>query len=79
MRMAKIARARNYFVAAIVEVNPMSREVLAEVRRWLRRPSGGHEGGSESFFGSFVSIFVNNKVRRSERTWKIRSQLFYKP
>ncbi len=71
---------RFYFVAAIVEVNPMSPEVLAQVRRWLRRPAlSPHRRGEESFFGSFVSIFVNDKIRRAQRTFKVRSQPFYRP
>ena len=68
-----------YFVAVIAEVNPMSEALLAEVRKWLRNPSGDHRGtGSESFFGSFVSIFVNNKIRSAEKTFRVRSQPFYR-
>lgn len=68
-----------YFVAVIAEVNPMSEALLAEVRRWLRNPSGDHRGaGSESFFGSFVSIFVNNKIKSAEKTYRVRSQPFYR-
>jgi hypothetical protein len=68
-----------YFVAVIAEVNPISEELLSEVRRWLRNPYGGHrQVGGESFFGSFVSIFINNKVRRAERTFRLRTQPFYR-
>jgi hypothetical protein len=68
-----------YFVAVIAEVNPMSEALLAEVRKWLRNPSGDRRGaGSESFFGSFVSIFVNNKIRSAEKTFRVRSQPFYR-
>jgi hypothetical protein len=68
-----------YFVAVIAEVNPMSEQLLEEVRRWLRNPHGGHRRvSSESFFGSFVSIFVNNKIRRAEKTFRLRTQPFYR-
>jgi len=75
-----LERGRYFFVAALVEINPMRPELLAEVRRWLRRPSPGRRqlGSGESFFGSFVSIFVNNKIRRAEKTFKVRSQLFFR-
>ena len=78
--ISQIAKSEMYFVAAIVEVNPMQEEVLAEVRRWLRTPYRRHnQMGGESFFGSFVSIFINNKIRRAEQTFKVRTQLFYRP
>jgi hypothetical protein len=68
-----------YFVAVIAEVNPMSEELLEEVRRWLRNPAGEHRRGSEgSLFGSFVSIFVNNKIRSAEKTFRFRTQPFYR-
>jgi hypothetical protein len=68
-----------YFVALIAEVNPMSEELLEEVRRWLRNPAGEHRRGSEgSLFGSFVSIFVNNKIRSAEKTFRFRTQPFYR-
>ena len=69
--------AKSYFVAVLVEINPMSPEVLAAVRRWLRKPLRRQVGG-DSLFGSFVSIFVNDKIRRAERTFKLRSQSFYR-
>lgn len=77
-RTANLRKDSLYFVAVIAEVNPMSEALLAEVRRWLRSPYGGRRGsGSESFFGSFVSIFVNNKIRSAERTMRVRTQLVY--
>lgn len=78
-RIDQIRPNTQYFIAVIAEVNPISEELLAEVRRWLRNPHGGHrQVGSESFFGSFVSIFVNNKIRRAEKTFRLRSQPFYR-
>lgn len=76
-RVGQLARGPRYFVAVIAEVNPVDERLLAEVRRWLRNPHGGHRNvGSESFFGSFVSIFVNNKIRRAEKTFRIKTQPF---
>jgi hypothetical protein len=68
-----------FFVGLVVEVNPVSEELLAEVRRWLARDADKPRvTGESSFFGSFVSIFVNPKVPVADRTLKLRSQLFYR-
>lgn len=67
-----------YFIGIIAEVNPMSDELLEEVRRWLRNPYSEHRQGSgESFFGSFVSIFVNKRIRTAERVFRLRTQPFF--
>lgn len=77
--IAGIKKGKTYFVATIVEVNPMRPEVLAEIRRWLRRPATRpRQIGGQSIFGSFVSIFVNNKIRRAQKTFKVRSQPFFR-
>lgn len=69
----------HHFVGVIVEVNPISEELLAEVRRWLARDSARDSvAGNSSFFGSFVSIFVNPKIPEADRILKFRSQYFYR-
>ncbi|MBW2731068.1 MAG: DUF4390 domain-containing protein [Deltaproteobacteria bacterium] len=75
---SRIKSGKRYYVAVVVEVNPMSRKVLAAVRRWLRKPTRRQVGG-ESLFGSFVSIFVNDEIRRAEKTFKFRTQDFFLP
>jgi hypothetical protein len=78
-RLEQVKPGAQYFVALIAEVNPMSEALLEEVRRWLRTPYGDHRRpGGESFFGSFVSIFVNNKIRSAEKTFRLRTQPFYR-
>jgi hypothetical protein len=69
---------RTYFLEVLVEVNPVTPELVAEVRRWLTRPRGG-QVGTESFFGSFVSIFANPGVPAADRTLRFRSQPFRRP
>jgi len=69
----------HHFLAAVVELNPVSAESLAEMRRWLTKPSGEAKlDTSSSFFGSFVSIFVNPKLRGADRVLSLRSQPFYR-
>jgi hypothetical protein len=67
-----------FFVAVLVEVNPVAPELLADVRRWLARPRVGQVGGDASFFGSFVSVFVNPKISAADRTLRFRTQDFYR-
>jgi hypothetical protein len=68
-------------VEVIAELNPMSEELLDSIRRWLRSPQGGHRriAQGDNFFGSVVSIFVNNRIGRSDRMVHFRSQTFSAP
>jgi hypothetical protein len=69
----------HHFVAMVVERNPVSPELLAELRRWLSRPAGETSlDSSSSFFGSFVSVFVNPKLELADRRLRVRSQPFYR-
>jgi hypothetical protein len=65
-------------VALAAELNPVSAETLAEVRRWLSQGGGGLDRGG-SFFGSFVSVFVNPKLAEADRVLRLRSQPFFRP
>jgi hypothetical protein len=76
--LGRIAVGPHHFLALVVELNPVSPELLAEMRRWLSRPAGEALDSSSSFFGSFVSVFVNPKVERADRMLRIRSQPFYR-
>jgi hypothetical protein len=63
-----------------VDLNPLSPDVVAEVRHWLvRPPAQGHLGPADSFFGSFVSIFVNPQIEESDRRIEFLSQPFLEP
>jgi hypothetical protein len=68
-----------HFIGLIVEVNPVSPELLGEVRKWLAKGADRpRAAGDSSIFGSFVSIFVNPKVPEADRVLKLRSQRFYR-
>ena len=71
--LATLDPRKTYFVGVIVEVNPVTPELVAEVRKWLTRPRGG-QVGTDSLFGSFVTIFANPKVPEADRTLRFRSQ-----
>jgi hypothetical protein len=67
-----------YHVSLRADLNPISEELVTNVRRWLSRP-GSRAGSGESFFGSFVSVFVNPRVEDSERMLGLVSQSFRIP
>jgi hypothetical protein len=69
-----------YRLSVRADLNPISQELLADVRRWLARPSARSRMGSgESFFGSFVSVFVNPRIDESERQLRLVSQSWVEP
>jgi len=78
--LAQIPRGPHHFFGLVVELNPISSSTLAEIRRWLTRPVGSTGlDRSSSFFGSFVSVFVNPKLPVADRVLRLRSQPFYRP
>lgn len=68
-----------YFVAALVEVNPVSAEMLDRIKRWVTRPAGATAiGPGDSLFGSFVGLFVT-RVESADRRLAFRTQAFAPP
>jgi hypothetical protein len=78
-QLAKLPHEQVFLLAMQVELNPVSKETLAEVRRWLSQGTGGGLDRGGAFFGSFVSVFVNPKIPEADRVVRIRSQPFYRP
>lgn len=77
--LSEIEIGPHHYLAVVAELNPVSEETMAEVRRWLTRPAGATRLDREtSFFGSFVSIFVNARLPEAERVTRARSQPFYR-
>lgn len=64
---------RRAYFAVLVELNPLTPDTVQRIRRWLARPQRGSVD-SDSFFGSFVSLFVNRGIGAAERTMRFRSQ-----
>jgi hypothetical protein len=69
-----IKGASQVYVASLIELNPLSNSTLARIRRWLARPRGDYNVEGKSFFGSFVSLFVNDRIGAAERVLRLRSQ-----
>ena len=77
--LANIPYGDVFYLRLTVQLNPVSKETLAEVRRWLSQGTGGGLDRGGVFFGSFVSVFVNPKIADADRVVWIRSQPFYRP
>lgn len=78
-RLADIPYQDIFYLRLTVQLNPVSKETLDEVRRWLSQGAGGSFNRGGVFFGSFVSVFVNPKIADADRVLRIRSQPFYRP
>ncbi len=67
---------RVHFLGVIVDVNPISPQMLEQMRRWLSRPTGSTGiAPSDALFGSFVGLFLR-QIGTSDRTLKFRTQGF---
>jgi hypothetical protein len=73
---ARLQPGAHYRVSVIVELNPVGKELLQQVRRWLSRPREGAPIDGESYFGSFVGLFVNRRVGDAERVISLRTQVY---
>lgn len=78
-RLAILPYEQVFVLKMVVELNPVSKETLAEVRRWLSQGAGGGLDRGGAFFGSFVSVFYNPKIADADRVLRIRSQPFFRP
>ncbi|MBW2277010.1 MAG: hypothetical protein JRF63_05925 [Deltaproteobacteria bacterium] len=66
-----------YRLQFVAEANPVSKEMVENIRRWLSRPSGGHGSETRSnFFGSFVGSFVDRNIGKADKTVSFVSQWF---
>jgi len=79
MERAQMRDDVRYFVAALVEVNPVSQETLDRIKRWVTRPNGSTAiGPGDSLFGSFVGLFVA-RIGDADRKLSVRTQAFSPP
>jgi hypothetical protein len=65
-----------YFMGVMVEINPLSKEMMERIKRWVSRPKGaGTVGPGDSLFGSFVGLFITH-VPDADRAITFRTQVF---
>jgi hypothetical protein len=74
-----VATGRAAFLGVIVEVNPVSPQMLAQMRQWVSRPAGSTGiGPGDALFGSFVGLFVR-QIGTADRTLRFRTQVIPPP
>jgi hypothetical protein len=74
VRRGLLTPGQHYFLAVLVDVNPVSPEMIEQMRRWMSRPTGSTGiGPSDALFGSFVQLFAR-QIATSDRTLTFRTQ-----
>jgi len=68
-----------YRLSVRADLNPISQELLADVRRWLARPSARSRMVRGEFLRIVVSVFVNPRIDESERQLRLVSQSWVEP
>ncbi len=69
-----LAKGKPHFLGVIVEVNPVSPQMVEQMRRWVSRPAGSTGiGPGDALFGSFVGLFVR-QLGTADRTLRFRTQ-----
>lgn len=69
-----LAVGKPHFLGVIVEVNPVSPQMVDQMRRWVSRPAGSTGiGPGDALFGSFVGLFVR-QLGTADRTLRFRTQ-----
>lgn len=69
-----LAVGASHFLGVIVEVNPVSPQMLAQMRQWVSRPAGSTGiGPGDALFGSFVGLFLR-QIGNADRTLRFRTQ-----
>jgi hypothetical protein len=65
-----------HYLAVIVDVNPVSEDVRAQMRQWMQRPLGSTDvGGGDAIFSGLVLLFFRD-VGGSDRTVQFRTRTF---
>lgn len=76
---ARLTPGRSYVIQGLVEVNPVSQEMLDRIKKWVSRPSGATTiGAGDALFSSFVGLFVT-RIGAADRILKFRTQAFVVP
>jgi hypothetical protein len=73
VRRGLLTPGEPYFLAVIVDVNPVSPEMVEQIRRWMSRPTGKTSiGPSDALFGNFVQLFAR-QIASSDSTLAFRT------
>jgi len=70
---------KSYYLGVLVEVNPVSEEMLNQMHNWVSRPGGNTSiGPGDALFGSFAGLFVRT-IGNADRTARFKTPLFSLP
>ena len=73
-RRSVLVAGQPCFLGVVVDVNPVSPEMVEQMRRWMSRPMGSTSiGPSDALFGSFVQLFAR-QIATSDKTLTFRTQ-----
>jgi hypothetical protein len=74
VRRTLLAPGQPIFLGVVVDVNPVSPEMVEQMRRWMSRPTGSTGiAPGDSLFGSFVQLFAR-QIATSDKTLTFRTQ-----
>jgi hypothetical protein len=74
VRRSLLTSGSSYFLGVVVDVNPVSPEMIEQMRRWMTRPTGSTSiGPGDALFGGFVQLFAK-QIATSDRTMSFRTQ-----
>jgi hypothetical protein len=74
VRRGLLQARQAYFLGVVVDVNPVSQEIVDQIHRWMSRPTGNTGiGPGDALFGSFAQLFVR-QIATSDRTITFRTQ-----
>lgn len=74
VRRDLLTAGQPYFLGVVVDVNPVSPQMVEQMQRWIARPTGSTGiGPGDALFGGFVQLFVR-QIATSDRTLTFRTQ-----
>lgn len=74
VRRELLTAGQAYFLGVVVYVNPVSQDMMEQMRRWIARPIGSTGiGEGAALFGGFVQLFVR-QIAQSDKTITFRTQ-----
>jgi hypothetical protein len=74
VRRGLLEAKQAYYLAVVVDVNPVSPEIIEQMRRWMSRPTGSTGiAPSDALFGTFAQLFVR-QIATTDRTLTFRTQ-----
>jgi len=74
VRRDLLVAGQPYFLGVVVDVNPVSAQMVEQMQRWITRPTGSTGiGPGDALFGGFVQLFVR-QIATSDKTITFRTQ-----